>query len=345
MSTSKNAKIEFESGQTAHDYAVMTDSGDHKVHTISGGTIFSGKSGYEAIIRPNGVVTGRNMLSTHATEETVTVAGFTAYSKGVLQTVAATTLVMTRPATAVGKICSITMNDSGTIVEVEGTDSATAAVNEVRGSAGGPPSIPADSVEIGQVRVLTDTTAAYTDDEIFQVVGTHSERFDYPVWDINGIGEGDAASVSAKVNAFIALNSALPLIHGETPGSASTAYKLIYTRYYDPIFAEVSRAYDFVPAENSHTVSSTQVYNGTVGSVAASLGQGGFTALMSDNITDALLQQQDEIVTVRMFPDRNKTAYTLTQGTLGVKRTFPVDNQNQSECTLSAEVGTVGFAS
>lgn len=339
MATSKNAKIDFESGQTLYDYAAMTDSGDHIVHTISGGTIYSGKSGFAPIIRPNGIVTGRNILSTHATNDTVTIAAFTAYSKGILKSVSATTDTITRPATAVAKVNSITMTDAGVIAVIAGTDSADTNFSEVRGAAGGPPEIPADSVEIGQVRVVSDTAAAISADEIFQVVGQHAERYDFPTWSVNPIGDGDKAAVSAKKNAYIALGSALPPIH------TSAAYKQVYIRYYAPIFTEISKSMDFTPAENSHSVSSTQYYNGTVGAVTTSLGQGGFVAIMDDNVTDAMLAEQDAVVTVRHYPDRNKTPYILTQGTIGVARTFPVGDQNQATVTISSETASAGFAS
>ena len=55
------------SGQTLFDYTKATDSGDHTVFTVSGKTVWSDKAGYEAIIRPDGVVSGSNMLSPHAT--------------------------------------------------------------------------------------------------------------------------------------------------------------------------------------------------------------------------------------------------------------------------------------
>lgn len=339
MATSKNAKTEFESGQTLNDYAAMTDSGDHKVHTISGGTIYSGKNGFEAVVRPNGIVTGRNVLSTHATNDTVTIAAFTAYSGGTLYSVSATTDTITRPATAVAKINSITMTDAGAVAVIAGTDSADTNFSETRGAAGGPPYIPADSVEVGQIRVTSDTAAAISADEIFQVVGQHTERYDYPTWSTNTIGEGEAAAVSAKKNAFVEFASALPAIH------TGDAYKQVYIRYYAPIFTELQRTLDFTPAENSHTVSSTQYYNGTVGAVASTLGQGGFTALMDDNTTDALVGEKDEVITVRFYADRNKTPYILTQGTIGLARTFPVDAQNQATVTISAEDASAEFSS
>ncbi len=345
MATSQNAKLQFESGQTVADYAAMTDSGDHTVYTISGGTVFSGKSGFAPIVRPNGIVSGRNVVSTHATAETLTIAAFTAYSGGALYSVEATTLTITRATTDVAQIHSVTMNSSGTVVIVEGEDSADSTLSTVRGAAGGPPSIPVNSVEVAQIKLTGNTSAVISADEIFQVVGTHTERYDYPMWTVNNLGDGDKASVAAKENANVTFNSALPMIHGATATDEADAYKQVYIRYYSPIFTDASRAVDFVPAENSHSVSSTQVYNTTVGAVSQSLGQGGFTALLTDGVTDALLQEQDEIITIKHYPDRNNTAYTLTQGALGIKRTYPVADQNQAACTISAEVATAGFSS
>lgn len=337
MSTSATAKTEFESGQSAVAYTLMTDSGDHAVHTVTGGTIYSSKTGFEASIRPNGIVTGRNILSTHASNDTVTVAAFTAYSLGVEQSVVATTAVITRPASGQYNINSVTMTSSGTITVVTGTDGG--AFSATRAVAGGPPEIPVDSVEIGQVKFDDDTSAVVASTEIFQAVGTHTERFDFPTWSVNPVGQGDSATVTAKKNAYIEFASALPAIH------TSAAYKRVYISYSAPIFAELSRTLDFVPAENSHSVTSTQFYNGTVGSVSSSLGQGGFSALMTDNVTDALVSNKDQNLTIRFYPDRNKTAYILTQGKIGLSRTFPVAGQNQADVTISAENSSAEFTS
>jgi len=337
MSTSATAKTEFESGQTAVSYTLMTDSGDQQVHTVSGGTIYSGKSGSEAVVRPNGIVTGRNVLSTHASNDTVTVAAFTAYSLGVEQSVVATTGTIVRPAAAKYNINSVTMTSSGTISVVTGTDGD--AFSDTRDAAGGAPYIPVDAVEIGQIKLDSDSAAVITSAEIFQAVGTHTERFDFPTWTVNTTGEGDAATVSAQKNAFIEFASALPAIH------TAAAYKRVYITYSAPVFAELSRTLDFTPVENSHSTASTQFYNGTIGSVSSTLGQGSFTALMTDNVTDALVGNKDQVLTIRFYPDRNKSAYVLTQGKIGLARTFPVAGQNQAAVTISAENASAEFAS
>lgn len=337
MSTSATAKTEFESGQAAVSYTAMTDSGDSKVFTVTGGSVYSNKEGYEPSVRPNGIVTGRNILSTHASDNTVTVSAFTAYALGVEQTVSAGTAVVTRPASGKYNINSITMTSSGTLEVVTGTDGDAWA--DGRDAAGSAPYIPADSVEIGQVKLNDDADAVILASEIFQAVGTHTERFDFPTWSVNAVGAGDAADVTAKKNAYIEFGSALPEIH--TAGVA----KKVYISFYTPVYAELSRTLDFTPVENSHSVSSTQYYNGTIGSVSSSLGQGGFTALMTDNVTDALVANKDKTLTIRFYPDRNKSAYILTQGKIGLSRTFPVAGQNQASVTISADTASAEFSS
>ena len=338
MATSKNAKMMVETGQSYTDFTAMANSGDNTIFTVSGGALLSGRSGYEAVVRPNGVVTGRNMLSTHATDDTVTVAAFTANSEGTVHTVSATTAVISRPATDVAKVNSITMTDAGAIAVVAGTDGATTAFSSTRGAAGGPPEIPADSVEIGQVRVTTAAAAAIESTEIFQVAGTHVERADLPSYTLNNIGDGDAAEDPAKENAYLEFADELPEIH------ASGTVKGVYISFYTPIFAQIQRAMDFVPAENAHSVSSTQYYDGTVASSSASLGQGSFTALMDDNVTDTLVGLRDEILTFKFFPDKNKSPYIITQGIMGMGRTFPVSDQNQAKITISAEKKSADFS-
>lgn len=341
MATSKNAKIEFESGQALVDFVAMTDSGDHQTFTVSD-NLWSGESGKEPDVRPNGIVTGSNLLSTHATNDTVSIAEFTAYSEGTEHTVSATTDTITRPATDVAKVNSITMDDTGAIAVVAGTDSSDTSFSATRGAAGGPPEIPADSVEIGQIRVTTSAAGAIAATEIFETPGTHQERFDSPTWQlpVNTVGKGLQADTASEKYAHVKFDEALDAIH------ASGAYKKVYIKYYTPSFTEIQRGVDFVPVGNSHSVNSTPVYgNKTIGSQSSSIGQGGFTAYMTDNITDALLLREDKVTTIRHYADRNKTAYDLTQGTLGFSPKNPVDNQNSVDVSITAETVTARFAS
>jgi hypothetical protein len=332
----ENGSIYLEQGAVLVPYVALTDSGDHKTYTPAD-DIFSGKSGRAPVIRPNGMVTGRNVLSVHADADKVTVAAFTAYAIGVLQSVAAGTATIVRATTPeTHMINSITMTSAGAVAVVTGTEGT--AFSETRAAAGGPPLIPVDSVEIGQVRTTAFASAVIAAGEIFQIVGQHAERYDYPVWGVNNLGEGNAADVAAKTNSFVELASAQPLAH------TGPITKKVYAQYYTPTFAEISKALDFTPCELSHSVASKQYMRGTIGSTSSSLGQGGFTALLEDGVMDALVADKNEVLTVKFFPDKDTAPYILSQGTIGLKRTFPVGDQIQAAVTISAENESAEFA-
>jgi hypothetical protein len=227
-------------------------------------------------------------------------------------------------------INSITVTSAGAIAAVAGT--ATTAFSETRGAAGGPPAIPLGSIEIGQVKFTATAAAAVASTEIFQVVGTHQERYDYPVWS------------EYPVEGKITFAAELPTIHGTAVGTA-TATKLVYARVATPIFAEISKARDWVPAETSNTVNSEQYYDVTLGSVSSSLGQASFTASLNDGVTDTLIGKKGQNLLFKFSPDKNKTPYQLTQGVLGVSRTFTSGSNPSAAFTVSASEASVDFAS
>lgn len=324
MATAENAKLQYEAGQTATAMSALTNSGDETTFT-SGASLWSRRSGYAPVVRPNGVLTG-GAVTTHADSNKVSVAALTCNLQGVVTSVAAGSATITRPATDVAKVCSITVNAAGALAVVEGTDGSTTAFSETRGAAGGPPLIPVDSIEIAQVRVTSDAAAAVAAAEIFQVVGTHRERADFPLYDI----DYDSGSVT-----FLA---ALPEIH------TGTLPKKVYASYAAPIFADVALASDFTPPETSHSVSSTQVYGTTMGSTSSALGQGSFTAYLESGVTDALVSLKNEILWFKFYPDRYQSPYILTQGKLGIARTFPAGDSIQAACTISASAPAVEVA-
>ena len=324
MSTAENAKLQYEAGQNAVAMSALTNSGDETTFT-SAAMLWSGKSGHAPVVRPNGLLTG-GAVSVHATNDKVTVAALTCNLQGVVTSVAAGEATITRPASDKAKVCSITINAAGSIAVVAGTDSLSSAFSETRAAAGGPPLIPVDSIEIAQVRVTTSAAGAVAASEIYQVVGLHTERADFPLWDVNY----DAGSVT-----FL---GALPEIH------TGTVPKKVYASYASPIFADIALASDFVPPENTHSVSSTQVYGTTLGATASTLGQGSFTAYLSNGVSDALVQLKDQTLWFKFFPDRYASPYLLCQGKLGVSRTFPAGDSIQAACTISASAPAVEVA-
>lgn len=321
MSTAENAKLQYEAGQNATAMSALTNSGDETTFT-SGASLWSGKSGYAPVVRPNGLLTG-GAVTVHADNDKVTVAALTCNLQGVVTSVAAGTGTITRPASDKAKVCSITINSSGAIAVVAGTDGAGTTFSETRAAAGGPPLIPVDSIEIAQVRVTTSAAGAVAASQIYQVVGSHCERADFPLWTVN-YDEGSVTFLDA-----------LPEIH------TGTVPKKVYASYAEPIFADVALASDFVPPETSHSVTSTQVYGTTLGATSSTLGQGTFTAYLENGVSDALVSLKNQNLWFKFFPDRYATPYLLCQGKLGISRTFPAGDTIQAACTINAASAAV----
>lgn len=316
MATAENAKLQYEGGQTFTATTTLTNSGDERTFT-SAASLWSNRAGYAPVIRPNGLLTGGAITPHSADNDKVNVAALTLNLNGVASSVNAGTATISRAtSTDTHRITSITINSSGAIAAVAGTGST--AFSETRGAAGGPPLIAVDSVEIGQVRTTSTSAALVLAAEIFQVVGTHTERADFPLYTIN-YGAGSVTFIDA-----------LPEIH------TGTLPKRVYASYYAPIFADVSLASEFVPPETTHSVTSTQIYGTTLGSSSSTLGQGTFTAYLQDGVSDPLVQLKNATLWFRFYPDRYQSKYILCQGKLGITRAFPAADSISAACTISA---------
>lgn len=219
------------------------------------------------------------------------------------------------------KIVSITINSAGSVAAVAGYEYT--AFSTTRADLGGPPLIPVTSIEIGQVRYTTAATADVDSDEIYDVPGTHQERSDYPVWDEDW------------ANGEITFAATLPLIH------TGAVARPVYAAYYTPIYSEVPNASDFVPAETAHSVTSTQIYGGTVGARSSTLGQGSFSARLSTGVIDNFVKLKNKNLWFKFMPDRYRDEFILTQGVLGLARQFPAGNAIIANCTISADVASI----
>ena len=320
MSTAANAKLQYEAGQTATAMSALTNSGDATIFT-SAATLFSKKSGYAPDIRPDGLITGGAVIpGVTVADNKVDVAACSVYLAGVKTAVSASiALTVARAATNVSKVSSITVNSGGTVAVVAGTDGTTSAIVDTRNVAGGPPYIPVGSIEIAQVRYTGNSAAAVLATEIFSVPGLHLERYDYPLFDIR------------YNTGTVVFTAALPLSH------TAAVPKKAYGSYAAPIFSDVSLASDFTPVETTNSVASKQIYGSTLGSSSSAIAQGKFTAFLHDGIGDALVTLKNQILWFKFFPDRYKASYMLTQGTLGITRTFPAGDNIQAACTISAD--------
>lgn len=340
MGTAQRGKIDIELDQVFNDYTLMENSGDDQIFNL--GTVWSAVT--PPVVRPNGISSGFNLLTPDTSDDTVKIAAFSAFSKGVEYEVAAQTLALTRPSTSDYKKVSVTMDEDGAIDEVEGTEGSS--FSETRGDTGGPPLIPVDSVEIGQVWFSSQTAAVITGSEIKQAINSHAEFAAYPSPELNPTGAGMYADTLAEKTAFIKFSS--PLMQNHT----GDVCKRIYLQYYEPAFSTLLRTADFVPAEISASKSSESVYEGSgvpgaVGSMKAdSIGDCSFVVFAEDGITDGIMSMRNKTVTLKWFPDANKVNYILTQGLLTMAREYPTGGgQIKLNCTVSCEKGSVEFNS
>jgi hypothetical protein len=323
MANAENAKLQYEGGQTATPMTALTDLGDATIFN-SGASLWSKRSGFAPVVRPDGLATGGAVsVAVSGSNNVVDVAALTAYVGGALQTIAGQTDVsITRGLTTdTHNITSITVTSAGTVVAVSGTDGTS--FSETRGADGGPPYIATTSIEIAQIRTTSVAAAPVAASEIFQVVGVHQERTDFPLYEID------------YLNGNVEFSAALSPIH------TGDAIKKVFASYAEPIFTDVAKSSDFTPSENSFSLNSTQIYGTTLGSTSSTLNQASFTAYLDDGVTDNLVSLKGESLWFRFYPDRYKTAHILEQGKLGISRTFPAGDEIQASCTIStSEAGT-----
>ncbi len=317
MPTAENAQLKMEVAQSLVAYEILTDLGDHKLFDASGAP-WSRVAGFAPSVLPNGIKTGGLITPDSSGNNKVLIAALTCNLAGVAISVAAGGLTVTR--TAAGgafQINSITINSAGALANVAGTEGS--AFVETRGAAGGPPYIPVGSIEVGQVRLTSNTDALVLASEIVQVPNMHMELASYPLWTVD------------YLNGQITFVAALPLAH------TGDLAKRTYAQYYTPILVALPNVSDFQFPEVTHAVTSVQTYDGTIASSSKSLNQGQFKAKLQDGINDLVVQNKDKILWFQFFPDKNQSSSGYTQGTLGVARTFPPGGLLEAACTISAE--------
>ncbi len=328
----ENAKLQYEAGQTPYAMEALSDSGDHKNFT-SNASLWSKKSSYAPVVRPDGVVTGGLVTPDDGSvNNVVDISALTCYLAGVLTSVNAGELTMTRGAGAPTKyiINSVTVDSGGSLAVVTGTGNA-GGFSTSRGADGGPPYIPAGSIELAQVKFTSEADAVVTDSEIYMVPGTSREPFDYPLWDENNLPAQDGSYDGGSIT----FHTSLALSH------TGDVAKGVYAEYYEPIFAELSTVTDFTPPDQAHSTSSKKIYGSVIASWSSSLNQGSFTAYLRSGISDAVVTLRDEILTFRYYPDRYKSSYILCQGKLGIGRKFPAGDNLVAECTISPIIPAV----
>jgi hypothetical protein len=297
--------------------AALTDSGDQMVFTAASG-YWSRASGFEALVRPNGVRSG-GAITPHADNNKISIAALEVNLNGVITSVNAGTVTLARPANAKVRISSIIVSNAGTLSSTAGADGDT--FSETRAANGGPPLVATDVIEIGQVKLTDDEDAVVAVADIRQVPGTHMELYNFPLWNVD------------YFRGRVTFVQALPLIH------TGPVAKRVYAEYATAIggFAPVSHPNNVKVPEESYTVASEQDYDGVTASVSKTLGQGSFDAKLEDGVTDHVVQLKGQNLWFQFYPDRYKSPHIDFQGVLGVDRSFPAGGATTAACTVSAE--------
>lgn len=342
MAVLNAAAVYYESAQSQQAFAAMTGNATRITYGLTTKP-WSSVAGYEYTVAPYGLITGGE-VTVGVANDAVRLAALTAMMPAVAGASATTgiltvnavvddSLTATRGTSAgtAYRISSLTITSAGAAAMVA-ADGSTAFV-ATRGAAGGAPTIPTGSIEIAQVKLTSSTAAAVTASEIYQVVGDSQERYDFPVYNTD------------PVRGQIAFSAALPLIHGTSATAAATAAKLVYARVATPVFAEIARARNFVPANTTNSTNSEQYYDGAIGSFSSSIGQAQFETALNDGVTDALLGKVGSNLLFKFMPDKNKVPYIITQGVLGASQTFAVGANPTATFTISPLQASVLFAS
>ncbi len=326
MPNASKALLQYEADQTAVAITELTDQGDNKDFR-SASTLWSGKEGKAPVVTPNGVYSGGIITpAVSGSNNLIDITEAKAYIAGVLTTISADTdVTVNRPTVSNYQKHSVTITSGGAFAVVEGTEGSS--FSETRDAAGGPPLIDADAIELGQVWFDSQSAAAVASDEIYQVIGVHQERWDYPQWEVKYSNVANGALGYAGIEFY----SALGLVH------TGPAPKDVYASWYTPIFQEIVDAYDWVPPGNTISINSTEVYNRVKGAKSSSLGAGSFSAHLQDGVSDNVLRHEDSLLWFRFYPNRLNAPYQLAQGYMAVQQSFAAGANIEAAFTVAAE--------
>jgi len=316
-----NRLLKCEADQFYFEPTVLTDLGDHLTYQ-SQADRFSAVSGKEPKTYPDGFATGTNpIIAVSKSNDAIDIPAQSYYLAGVKLAIG-TTLdkVVSRPATDVASISALTVDGSGSFVFIKGDDGTDLNFSAVRGAPGGPPFIPLGSIERSHIKLTSATSQPIRESEVVSILGVSIERFDKPLYSFSW-GDGR-----------VVFKYPLPAIH---EGSKT---KSITIQCYEPIFVELDNAADFVPSENSISVSSKEYYSSVVNNVKVSLSQGGFSLLLENGITDPIFELKGEKIWLLFYNDKYKPEHIYDHGVLGIKTTFTPSENPTAQCSIASTI-------
>ena len=327
VSPTDNAALYLESTQTQVGPVELTDLGDHQTFT-SAADLWSKRTGYEPQIYPNGVSTGSYVFN-RTTNDKVYVSAGTAYQGGILKTIAALEVTCTRTGDAVNPciITSVVIDATGVVNVNQGLKGA--ALSTTRGAAGGPPILAAEEIELGQVKYTSETSAPVAAAEIFQLVGVHRERFDFPGWETYTLPSRDG-TIAGGTMQFVA---SLGDTHVASP-------KHVYGYYSEPGLTRLNPISNFSPPARVHSITSIPIYGGAIAIWSTSMTQGSFSVYLISGISGWVFGLQDTIATITFCPDQYGACLTA-QGMCSVKASFPAGSLPVATVTMTSLDGAI----
>ncbi len=172
MPTSANMLLKVEDAAVASGPEQMADSGDAKNFTCAG-TRFSLCRGDEngldrrPQVRLDGLRNGCKVIpASSGDDDSIDVYPGSAWiSNAQVNVTGVTDLSLTRPSSPLVKIISVTVDLAGSVIVIDGAEGS--AISQTRGADGGPPYVPAASVELATVQLLSSASGDIDNDDVF----------------------------------------------------------------------------------------------------------------------------------------------------------------------------------
>ena len=225
LPSGNNLRLMVEDSAAAAPLEQMTDTGDTRTFNSTGARFSlcekdAGGVDRRPVVRPDGIQSGCLVApAASGGNDMVDVAGGSAWIGGSpFSVLPQADITVARPAASMKRISSIVIDNTGTASVIAGTEAA--AYSNQRGAAGGAPYIPLGQVELGTVRLDSETAAPVTESEVFfapEFTHTPSYRL-------------------LPYSASLEFSAPLPLIH------SGDSAKNVWLTWYEPAFTQLDAA-------------------------------------------------------------------------------------------------------
>jgi hypothetical protein len=324
MPNTENGRMKVESGVTPFAIQELTQNAGGTQYA-SGESLWSNNGTKKPVVRVNGIISGGE-ITPGASDDEVDIAAAVVNLNGVVVTVPSATLSAVRATpTDTHKITSIVV-DSGTEIYAVVTGSDDTAFDEARGATGGPPYIPIDEIEIGQVRLSSNVAGPVTESEIFQIPEVHQELASFPGF-----------SIDFRIGAVIPDEAYVASHTGDVR-------RKVYASFNTATLTNLFRVQAVTMPNTTRSITSEATTDGAVASSTSTLNNGSFTMVASSGITDLILQLKDQLLWVQWQPDRFKAENHKVQGFVNPVVTFGPDSNTSIAITITPEEEGVNLA-